>query len=151
MEKKLFSKFFIILASIVIVSGGVLAFFIYSYDKSVDYEIIGGKGNLVVVLDLTNQILNVSENLSSTQSFTILNQNGFANFTYLFNSNVTGVELGCDPTGDISFTLLKSNEILNGTNFTMTPSFNDFNFTVNAINNRVCPQNITATLNFSEV
>ncbi|KKM74038.1 hypothetical protein LCGC14_1404510, partial [marine sediment metagenome] len=31
------------------------------------------------------------------------------------------------------------------------PGFNNFNFTVVAVNNRVCHQNITTTLDFSEV
>lgn len=152
MDKKIFSKFFIIFASILIVSGGVFAWFIYSYDKTVNYEIVGTKGNLTITLDLTDQIFNVSENLSSTQSLTIRNQNGFANFEYFFDSNITWVEPDCNATGDISFELFKSGSIIpSGTNFTMNPAFNYFNFTVNAINNRVCPQNITATLNFSEV
>ncbi len=151
MKNILFNKFFIIFASILIVSTGVLAFFVFDYNKTVDYQVVGGKGNLTVTLDLTNQVFNVSENLSSTQDLTILNQNGATNFLYLLERNLTGVAPACDPTGDLSFELWKGSEIINGTNFTMSPGFNDFNFTVIAVNNRVCDQNITVTLDFSEV
>ncbi|KKN65801.1 hypothetical protein LCGC14_0477370 [marine sediment metagenome] len=150
MKNILFNKFFIIFASILLVSGGVFAFFIFDYNKTVDYEIIGAKGNLTITLDLTDQVFNVSENLTSTQDLTILNQNGATNFIYLLERNLTGVTPGCDPMGDISFELSKGSEILNGTNFSMSPGFNDFNFKVVAVNNRVCNQNITVTLDFSE-
>ncbi len=150
--KNIFSnKLFIIFVSVLIITGGVLAFFTFDYNKSVDYQVLGSKGNLTVTLDLTNQILNVSENLSSTQDLTIRNQNGAATMFYLLNTNLTGVAPACDPTGDISFELWKGTEILNSTNFTMSPGFNNFNFTINAINNRVCNQNITVTLDFSEL
>ena len=151
MKNILFNKFFIIIVSVLLISGGVLAFFVYDYNKSVDYQVVGSKGNLTVTLDLTNQVLNVSENLSSTQDLTIRNQNGAATFLYLLERNLTGVTPGCNPAGDISFELRKGSEILNGTNFTMSPGFNNFNFTVVAVNNRVCHQNITTTLDFSEV
>ena len=152
MRNIFFNKFFIIFVSILIVSGGVLAFFVFDYNKSVDYEIVGGQGNLTITLDLTNQVLNVSENLSSTQDLTIRNQNGATNFNYTFTENLTGVEPGCNPTGDISFELGSAAGVINNAEiFTMNPGFNDFNFTVTAVNNRVCPQNITVTLDFSEV
>ena len=150
MKNILFSKLFIIIASVLLISGGVLAFFVYDYNKSVDYQVIGSKGNLTVTLDLTDQVFNVSQNLSSTQDLTILNQNGAASFIYLLDTNITSVVPGCDPAGDISFELRKGNEIFNGTNFTMSPGFNNFNFAVVAVNNRVCPQNITVTVDFSE-
>ncbi|KKN66983.1 hypothetical protein LCGC14_0465370 [marine sediment metagenome] len=149
--KNIFSnKFFIIFVSILIISGGVLAFFVFDYNKSIDFQVIGAKGNLTVTLDLADQAFNVSENLSLTQDLIILNQNGAATMFYLLNTNLTGVAPGCDPTGDISFELNKGGEILNGTNFIMSPGFNNFNFTISAVNNRICPQNITATLDFSE-
>ena len=153
MKNILSNKLFIIFASILIVSSGVLAFFVFDYNSSVDYEVVGAKGNLTVTLDLTDQVFNVSENLASTQNLTIRNHNGAATMLYLLDTNLTGVEPGCNPAGDISFELWKEStgmQITNGTNFTMNPAFNDFNFTVNAVNNRVCPQNITVTLDFSE-
>ncbi|KKN08456.1 hypothetical protein LCGC14_1056600 [marine sediment metagenome] len=152
MKNILFNKFFIVFVSILIVSGGVLAFFIFDYNKTVDYQVVGAKGNLTVTVDLTDQILNVSENLTSTQDLTILNQNGAANFNYTFTKNLTFVESGCDATGDISFELESSVGVINnGGNFTMNPGFNNFNFIARAVNNRVCPQNITVTLDFVEV
>ncbi len=150
MKQIFFNKFFIIFASILLVSGGVFAFFIFDYNKTVDYQIVGAKGNLTIILDLTDQFLNVSENLTSTQDLTILNQNGAANFIYLLETNLTDVSPSCDPTGDISFELRRGVEIINGTNFSMSPGFNNFNFTVEAVNNRVCNQNITVTLDFTE-
>lgn len=102
-------------------------------------------------MDLTDQVLNVSENLSSAQELILLNQNGATTFLYLFTENVTGVEPGCNPAGDISFELEKESVIDDGTNFTMNPAFNIFNFTITAVNNRVCPQNITVTLDFTEI
>ncbi len=149
--KNIFSnKFFIIFVSILILIGGVLAFFVFDYNKSIDFQVIGAQGNLTITLDLTDQAFNVSQNLSLTQDLIILNQNGAATFFYLLETNLTGVSPTCDPTGDISFELGKGGEILNGTNFTMSPGFNNFNFTINAVNNRVCNQNITVTLDFSE-
>lgn len=151
MKNILYNKFLIIFLSILLVSGSVLAFFIFDYNNTVDYRVIGAKGNLTITVDLTNQIFNVSENLSSTQNLTILNQNGATEFNYLLTTNLTGVESGCNATGDISFELQKPSAIANGTNFTMNPGFNNFNFTITAVNNRVCPQNITVTLDFTEV
>ncbi len=149
--KNIFSnKFFIIFTSILLISGGVLAFFTFDYNRSVDYQVLGSKGNLTVTLDLTDQTLNVSENLSSTQDLTIRNQNGATTMFYLLTTNLTGVSPACDPTGDLSFELRKGTEISNGTNFTMNSGFNNFNFTINAINDRVCNQNITLTLDFSQ-
>ena len=152
MKNILFNKFFIIFVSILIISGGILAFFVFDYNKTVDYEISGGQGNLTITLDLTNQVFNVSQNLTSTQDLTILNQNGAADFNFVFTENLTGVEPGCNPTGDISFELAHDVGVINsGENFTMNPGFNDFNLTVIAVNNRVCDQNITVTVDFSEV
>ncbi|KKK86048.1 hypothetical protein LCGC14_2767160, partial [marine sediment metagenome] len=143
--------FFIIFIIILIVSGSVLAFFVFSYDKTVNYQVVGAKGNLTVVLDLTDQVFNVSENLSLKQDLTIRNQNGAANFLYLLDVNATNIDPSCSPAGDISFELTnQTNVINNGTNFTMKPGFNDFDFTISAVNNRVCPQNISVTLDFSE-
>lgn len=150
MEKVVLNKFFIIFASILVLSGGVLAFFVFDYNKTVNYQVVGAQGNLTVTVDLTNHVLNVSENLTSSQDLIIRNQNGAANFLYSLTENVTGVEPGCNETGDISFKLEKGSEIPSGTNFTMSPAFNTFNFTVTAVNNRVCPQNITVTLDFTE-
>ncbi len=151
MKKVVLNKFFIIFASILIVSGGVFAFFIFDYNRTIDYQVVGGQGNLTVTLQLTDQFLNVSENLTSTQVLTILNQNAPTNFIYTLDTNLTGVEPGCNATGDISFELEKGSVINSGSNFTMTPAFNTFNFTVEAVSNRVCPQNITVTLDFTEI
>lgn len=145
------NKFFIVLASILILSGGVLAVFVFDYERTIDYQVRGAQGNLTVTLQLTDQILNVSENLTSTQVLTILNQNAPTNFIYTLDTNLTGVEAGCNATGDISFKLEKGSVISSGSNFTMTPAFNTFNFTVEAVSNRVCPQNITVTLDFTEI
>ncbi len=153
MKNILYSKFLIILLSVLLVSGSVLAFFVFDYNRAIDFQVVGAKGNLTVTVDLTNQIFNVSQNLSSTQNLTILNQNGATQFLYLINTNLTGVEPACDPTGDVSFQLTKFpvTPLNNGTTFTMNPGFNDFKFIVSAVNDRVCPQNITVTLDFSEV
>ncbi|KKN40762.1 hypothetical protein LCGC14_0729780 [marine sediment metagenome] len=151
MKKVVLNKFFIVFASILILSGGVLAFFIFDYNKTVNYQVVGAKGNLTITLDLTDQVFNVSDGITSTQNLTILNQNGATDFLYTLTENVTGVEPGCNATGDISFELEKGSQIPSGSNFTMNPAFNTFNFTIDAVNNRVCPQNITVTLDFTEI
>ena len=150
-KKKLFSIFIV---SVLLLSSSVLAFFLFSFDNSVTYEVVGSKKDLVIVLDLSNQVLNVSENLVNEQNFKLVNQNGAAEMTYTLNTNVTNLDpLNCDATGDISFELTNSTGgvINEPSNFTMVPGINNFNFTATAVNNRVCPQNIIATLDFSEL
>ncbi|KKL84536.1 hypothetical protein LCGC14_1963700 [marine sediment metagenome] len=150
----LYSKLFIFLAVVLMLSAGVLAFFTFNYDKDVTYEVVGSKGNLLILIDLTDQVFNVSDNLSATQSLTLVNQNGATNMSYILNTNVTNLDPGnCSATGDISFELEKqgSGVLNNGTSFNMSAGINVFNFTVSAINNRVCPQNVTASLSFTEL
>ena len=145
---------FLFLAITIMLSAGVLAFFTFSYDKDVTYEIVGSKGNLLILVDFTDQILNVSQSLNSTQDLTVVNQNGLAFMEYIIDTNVTNLDPGnCSATGDISFELEKqgSGVLNNGTSFNMSAGINVFNFTVSAINNRVCPQNVTASLSFTEL
>ncbi len=152
-EKIKIKKTFIFFAITLMLTVGVVAFYAFSYDKDVTYEIVGSKKDLVILLDLTDQILNVSENLSSTQNLTLENQNGATTMQYFETLNVTNLDPGnCTITGDISFELFKDGIgiISNLDNFTMNAGVNDFNYTVIAINNRVCPQNITASLMFTE-
>ncbi len=151
MKNMVINKLFIVFLGILVISSGVYAFFIFDYNRTVDYQVIGAKGNLTISVDLTDQIFNVSENLILSQNLSLLNQNGAAIFLYSLTENITGVEPGCNATGDISFVLEKGVQIPDGTNFTMNPGFNNFNFNVSAVNNRVCPQNISVTLDFSEI
>ncbi len=152
-SKILYSRSFIFLAAIVVLSVGVFAFFLFSYDKDVTYEIVGSQGDLLISVDLSNQILNVSQSLNSTQNFTLVNQNGFTNMTYIIDTNVTNLDPGnCTLNNDVSFELKKGAVVIpNGTNFTMDAGINTFDFIVTAVNNRVCPQNITNSLSFIEV
>ncbi len=148
------SKLFIFLFAVLILSTGVLAFFTFSYDKDVTYQVVGSKGDLLVLVDFTDQILNVSQSLNSTQDLTIVNQNGLTIMEYIIDTNVTNLDPGnCSATGDISFELEKqgSGVLNNGTSFNMSAGINVFNFTVSAVNNRVCPQNVTASLSFIEL
>ncbi len=149
----LYSKLFIFLAVVLILSAGVLAFFTFNYDKDVTYQVVGSKGNLLILLDLTDQVFNVSENLSTTQNLNLVNQNGATNMSYVIDINVTNLDPGnCTINGDINFELRKDAIlVLNNTNFTMDAGLNNFNLTAIAINNRVCPQNITTSLSFTEV
>ncbi len=149
----LYSKLFIFLAVVLMLSAGVLAFFTFNYDKDVTYQIIGSKGDLLVLVDLTDQILNVSESLNSVQNLTIVNQNGATNMSYIIDTNVTNLDPGnCTINGDVTFELKKDAVLVpNNTNFTMDAGINNFNFTAIALNNRVCPQNITTSLSFTEL
>jgi len=152
-SKILYSRLFIFLTAIVILSVGVFAFFLFSYDKDVTYEIVGSQGGLLILVDFSDQILNVSQSLNSTQNLTLVNQNGFTNMTYIIDTNVTNLDPGnCTINNDVTFELKKDAVvILNGTNFTMDAGINTFDFIVTAVNNRVCPQNITNSLSFAEV
>ena len=144
----------IFLAVTIILSAGVFAFFTFSYDKDVTYQVVGSKGDLLILVDLTDQIFNVSESLNSTQNLTIVNQNGDASMNYIIDINVTNLDPGnCTINGDVTFELRDDlNQLIsNNTNFTMDSGMNKFNFTAVALNNRVCPQNITTSLSFSEV
>lgn len=148
------NKLFIFLVAVLMLSAGVLAFYSFSYDKDVTYEVVGSKGDLLILVDLTDQILNVSQSLNSTQNLTIVNQNGFTSMDYVIDINVTNLDPGnCTINGDVIFELEKQGEgvLLNGTNFNMSAGINRFNFTVYAVNNRVCPQNVTASLSFTEL
>ncbi|KKL92709.1 hypothetical protein LCGC14_1882030, partial [marine sediment metagenome] len=58
----------------------------------------------------------------------------------------------CTINGDVTFELKKDAvPVPNSTNFTMDAGINNFNFTAIALNNRVCPQNITTSLSFTEL
>ena len=146
--------FFISLISLFILTSGVFAFFLFSFDSSVDYQIVGSKKDLNITLGLSDQIFNVSESLVNVNNFRMVNQNGEAEMTYIININETNLDpINCDSTGDISFELTNfSGAIINNaSNFTMFAGINQFNLTATAINNRVCPQNITVDLSFSEL
>lgn len=150
----IYSKPFIFLSVTLLLSVTVLAFYSFSYDKDVNYEIVGSKKDLVILIDLTDQVFNVSENLSLTQNLKLVNQNGNANIFYNLSTNITNLDPGnCTMDGDITFEFRKDNIglILPETNFTMDPGVNDFNFTAIAINNRVCPMNITTSLTLTEI
>ncbi|KKN50450.1 hypothetical protein LCGC14_0632810 [marine sediment metagenome] len=149
----LYSKLFIFLAVVLMLSVGVLGFFLFSYDKDVTYQVVGSKGNLLVLVDLTDQVFNVSESLSTTQSLNLVNQNGVTNMSYVIDVNVTNLDPGnCTINGDVNFELRKDAVLIpNNTNFTMDAGLNNFNLTAIAINNRICPQNITTSLLFFEL
>ncbi len=153
-EKSKNKKIFVFFAITLILSAGVLAFFTFNYDKEVNYQVVGSKGDLLVLVDLTDQIFNVSESLSSPQNLTIVNQNGATQMNFTEILNVTNLDPGnCTITGDITFELFKVNIglIPNSTTFTMNAGINNFVYNITAVNNRVCPQNITSTLMFIEV
>ena len=145
---------FLFLAITIMLSVGVFAFFTFSYDKDVVHQMVGSQGNLLVLVDLTDQISNVSESLNNSQNLTLVNQNGATNMNYVVDVNVTNLDPGnCIISGDVSFELSKSGSgiVLNGSNFTMNGGVNSFTFKSIAINNRVCPQNITTSLSFTEL
>ena len=143
---------FLFLAITIMLSAGVFAFFTFSYDKDVNYEMVGSQGTLLVLVDLSDQISNVSESLTNTQNLTVVNQNGATNMNYVIDINVTNLDPGnCTINGDVTFELWKDTPILNNTNFTMDAGLNNFNFTSIALNNRICPQNITTSLSFTEL
>ena len=153
-EKIVMKKAFIFLGIGLLLTTGVFAFFLFNYDKDVNYQVEGSKGTLLVLVDFTDQIFNVSESLSTTQNLKLVNQNGATSMQYLESFNVINLDPGnCTITGDITFELRDDVDqlILNGTNFNMSAGVNDFNLTATAINNRVCPQNITASLMFNEI
>ena len=148
----LFSRGFIFLAVILMLSVSVLGFFLFSYDKDVNYQVVGSQGGLLILVDFTDQILNVSQSLNSSQNLTLVNQNGFTNMTYVIDTNVTNLDPGnCTLNNDVSFELKKDAILIpNNTIFPMDAGVNTFDFIVTAVNNRVCPQNITNSLSFTE-
>lgn len=148
-----YKSFFIFFFSVLILSSSVLAYYSFSYEKDVNYEIIGSKRNLLILMDLSNQIFNVSEDLTNVQDLKLVNQNGVTNMSYTLNLNVINLDPGnCTIEGDVTFQLGNSDGIiLNGSNFTMYSGMNNMNLTTTALNNRICPQNITASLLFSEL
>ncbi len=145
---------FLFLAITIMLSAGVFAFFTFSYDKDVVHQMVGSQGNLLVLVDLTDQISNVSESLNNSQNLTLVNQNGVTNMNYVLDVNVTNLDPGnCTINNDVSFELnhVGSGIIFNGSNFTINAGVNSFIFKSIAINNRVCPQNITTSLSFTEL
>ena len=150
----LYSKLFIFLVVTIVLSVGVLAFFTFDYNKDVVHQMVGSKGTLLVLVDLSDQISNVSESLNNSQNLSIVNQNGATNMNYVIDVNVTNLDPGnCTISGDVTFELSKSGfgTIVNTSNFTMDGGVNSFTFKSIAINNRVCPQNITTSLSFTEL
>ena len=143
----------VFLAVTIMFSAGVFAFFTFSYDKDVTYQVVGSQGDLLVLVDLTDQVFNVSESLNNSQNLTVVNQNGAASMNYIVDINVTNLDPGnCTINGDITFELRKDAVVVgNDTNFTMDAGINNFDFTATAINNRVCPQNVTTSIMFSEI
>ncbi|KKN28599.1 hypothetical protein LCGC14_0852440 [marine sediment metagenome] len=149
----LYSKLFIFLAFVLMLSVGVFAFFTFSYDKDVTYEVVGSQGDLLILVELTDQVFNVSQSLTNTQELRLVNQNGVASMFYLIDVNVTNLDPGnCTINGDVTFELEKDAIIIpTNTSFNMSAGLNIFNLTSIALNNRVCPQNITTSLSFTEL
>ena len=149
--------FFISLVSLFFLTSGVFAFYLFSFDKSINYEVVGAKKDLIVSLDFSSQVLfNVSENLTNLQSFELTNENGPTEMNYLLDVEVDNLDsFNCDSEGDISFKLRHfptgPGEIDNGTSFNLIKILKKFNFTITTVSNRVCPQNITVDLSFLEV
>ncbi len=148
----LYSRLFVVSSIVLMLSVGVFAFFTFSYEKDVTYQVVGSKGDLLVLVDLSDQVFNVSESLNLSQNLTVVNQNGAASMNYIVDINVTNLDPGnCTINGDITFELRKDAVLVgNDTNFTMDAGVNNFNFTATAVNNRVCPQNVTTSLSFTE-
>ena len=148
-----YSKLFIFVSLTLLLSAGVLAFFTFTYDKDVTYQVVGSKGDLLILIDLSDQVFNVSESLNNSQNLTVVNQNGVASMNYTIDVNVTNLDPGnCTINGDVNFELRKDAVLVsNNTNFTMDAGMNNFEFKAIAINNRVCPQNITTSLSFTEL
>ena len=72
---------------------------------------------------------------------------------YLIDVNVTNLDPGnCTINGDVTFELEKDAIVIpTNTSFNMSAGLNIFNLTSTALNNRVCPQNITTSLSFTEL
>ncbi len=143
---------FLFLTITIMLSVGVFGFFLFNYDKDITYEVVGSQGDLIISVDLTNQIFNVSESLSNIQNLTLINQNGATNMSYTLSLNITNLDPGnCTINNDVSFELKKEAILVpDNTNFTMDSGTNNFTFRATAVNNRVCPQNITTSLSFTE-
>ena len=80
---------FLFLAVTIMLSAGVFAFFTFNYDKDVIHQMVGSQGTLLILVDLTDQISNVSESLNNSQNLTLVNQNGATNMNYIIDVNVT--------------------------------------------------------------
>lgn len=141
----------LLIVGILVMSGSVLAFYILSYGSITTYTIQGGVTEFTITQDLTNQILDVSQNLSSTQALIITNDNG--NLSMVYNLTIDSTELdsgNCDASGDILFELKKDSVVIPVSgNFTMNNGVNTFEFKVESTTDRACPQIINATLIFS--
>ncbi|KKM77326.1 hypothetical protein LCGC14_1371130, partial [marine sediment metagenome] len=82
-----YSKLFIFVSLTLLLSAGVLAFFTFTYDKDVTYQVVGSKGDLLILIDLSDQVFNVSESLNNSQNLTVVNQNGVASMNYTIDVN----------------------------------------------------------------
>ena len=148
------SNLLVFLTVTIILSVGVFAFFTFAYDKDVTYQVVGSQGDLLVLVDLVDQVFNVSTSLNNSQNLTVVNQNGGAIMNYSLSVNVTNLDPGnCTINNDVSFELnhVGSGIIPVNGNMSLSPGINDFTFKAIAVNNRVCPQNITTSLAFMEI
>ncbi len=137
-------------------SAGVFAFFLFEYDNISVYQVRGANQTLLILVDLINlTTMNVNESLTNVQELKIVNQGISKNMTYTLLTNITNLSPGnCNATGDMSFEFKKSDfqGVINSSNdFTMFSGTNTFNFTVTAINDLVCPQDIEAQINLNLV
>ena len=144
-------KFMVLLVfGVIFMMGSVLAFYILSYTSTTTYTVLGGVSAFGIIQDLQPTTILVNESLSDTQDIIIENSNGVLDMNYTIETAITNLDVGnCDIAGDISFLLERnSTEIAPNSSFVMNPGNNTFSFTVEAVNDRVCPSLIDVDLTF---
>ena len=144
-------KFMVLLVfGVVVMMGSVIAFYFLSYTSTTTYTVLGGVSAFGIIQDLQPTTILVNESLSDTQDIIIENSNGVLDMNYTLGTTITNLDSGnCDEVGDISFLLERnSTEISPNSTFQMNAGNNTFSFTVEAVNDRVCPQTIVVDLTF---
>lgn len=148
------SKGFLFVTALFVISlmGTGLAYYVLTHQSQTTYTIQGGVSAFGVTEDLSPAVIDVSVDLTDTQQIILTNDNSPLLMIYNLTTSVNNTDSSnCDEVNDISFLLEKDNVTINGDgNFTMDAGTNTFDFSVTALNDRVCPSTIDVTIDFAE-
>ena len=147
---KTFKRTALILGIFIITSSiFVTAFYLVTFKSTGSYVITGGVSEFVVISELVGGTLDVSSNLSLIENVSLDNQDG--EFFAVYNNSV--IETNLDPTncnsfGDILYLFEHSNgtEINFGETILIEEGLNEYALEIQAINERVCPQEINVSI-----
>lgn len=135
-----------------VLSSGIYAAYILSHQSNATLNVVGGISSFQIIADISDISLSVNSSLVDLQTIELQNDNGLISLNYNLTTTITNQDpTNCNSDGDLTFELEHEGVVVtDGSNFTMNPGVNNFNFTTTAISDRACPQNGTIQIDFFE-